>query len=421
MGRYRGAATPAESPARCRLEGVSNDAASRLSGNDAFDRGRSFLSRLREEEALDWFEVAATDADDPVIRASAAAFVAGLLLNAGRPWEVDVWAQVVRDNSARADLGDLLEAAARLQLEEVDSARELLAGVDDPRDPWFPVSVTSARIMRAHVAYLDGETEQATREVLEIFETDEFAPDVWDAFARLCAETDFDPTAVVARVPDDRTLDVLAALRTSEAEGVDRIAELIWLRKVGDPRVLALVPSFAAKLDSLRALEWSSRLRAADMGRLCPLVERAEDARVGAPERARAAALAHASFGDGRAREALEHTVPHLTDDELGTVLAEVWSLAGMLADSVVVAGATTPKRALIMAATLFEGGARTEAYSVLVHGLSMEAAADLTTEMVVQCLSLPALHGLAAEAETRGEEDVAGILEAVAVVAADG
>jgi hypothetical protein len=157
------------------------------------------------------------------------------------------------------------------------------------------------------------------------------------------------------------------------------------------------------------------------MGRLCPLVERAEDARVGAPERARAAALAHASFGDGRAREALEHTVPHLTDDELGTVLAEVWSLAGMLADSVVVAGATTPKRALIIAASLFEGGARSEAYSVLVHGLSMEAAGDLTTEMVVECLPLPALHGLAAEAETRGEEDVAGILEAVAVVAADG
>src|SRR3954468_5226593 len=152
-----------ESVAFCRLECVSNDATSRLSGNDAFDRARSFLSRLREEEALDWFEIAATDADDPVIRASAAAFVAGLLLNAGRPWEVDVWADVVRENSARPDLADLLEAAARIQLEEVDTARQLLAEVTDPRDPWFPASITSARIVRAHVAYLDGESEQATR------------------------------------------------------------------------------------------------------------------------------------------------------------------------------------------------------------------------------------------------------------------
>ncbi len=238
----------------------------------------------------------------------------------------------------------------------------------------------------------------------------------------MCAETDFDPSPVVARVPEDRTLEVLAALRTSEAVGVDRIAELIWERRPGDPRVLALVPAVRAR--SSTACGRSSGRRAcatADMGRLCPLVERAEDARVDAPERARAAALAHASFGDGRAREALERTVPHLTDEELSTVLGEVWSLAGMLADSVVVAGATTPKRALLIAATLYTGGARDEAYAVLVHGLSMEAAQDLTTELVVKCLPLRVLQGLAHEAEMRGEEDVAGILEAVAVVAADG
>jgi prepilin-type processing-associated H-X9-DG protein len=399
---------------------VSSDVASRPSGNDAFDRARSFLFRLREEEALDWFEIAASEADDAQIRASAAAYVAGLLLGAGRPWEVDVWAEVVRQNSARTDLGNLLEAAAKLQLDEVDAARELLAGVEDPRDPWFPASVTSARIVRAHVAYLDGHVEQATREVLDAFATDAFAPDVWDAFARLCAETEFDPAEVVSRLPDDQVLQVLAALRGSEAAGVSRIVELLWERNPGDPRVLALVPSFASKLDSLGALLWSARVRAAGLARLCPLAERAEDVRVGAPERARAAALAHASFADERARVALEQTVPHLDDDELASTLAEVWSIAGALTDSVVVGGATTPKRALVLAAGLFAGGATAEAYAVLVHGLSMDAAEDLTTEQVVASLPLPALEGLAHEAETRGEEDVAGMLEALAVVAAD-
>jgi len=38
----------------------------------------------------------------------------------------------------------------------------------------------------------------------------------------------------------------------------------------------------------------------------------------------------------------------------------------------------------------------------------------------VVELLPLPVLEGLASEAETRGEQDVAGILEAVAVVAGD-
>jgi hypothetical protein len=74
-----------------------------------------------------------------------------------------------------------------------------------------------------------------------------------------------------------------------------------------------------------------------------------------------------------------------------------------------------------LIADVLYQGGARAEAYSVLVHGLAMEAAEGLTTEMVVQLLPVPVLEGLAAEAETRGEDDVAGILEAVAVVATEG
>jgi hypothetical protein len=53
------------------------------------------------------------------------------------------------------------------------------------------------------------------------------------------------------------------------------------------------------------------------------------------------------------------------------------------------------------------------------VHGLSFETADGLTTESVVELLPLPVLEGLAAEAEARGEHDVAGILEAVAVVSA--
>lgn len=389
------------------------------SGNEAFDRARSFLARLREEEALDWFQIAADGADDPAVRCSAAAFVAGILLARGRPWEVSVWASIVRDNATRPDLGDLLDAAAHLQLGEVDAARTLLANVSDPTDRWFPASVTAARIARAHVMYLDEDVAGATAEVLAAFAADPFAADVWDAFARLCAETDFDPTEFVARIPDERVLEILASLRSSSPPGVDRIAELIWDRNQGDPRVLALVPSFAAKLESMRALEWSARIRSADMGRLCPLIERAETRGVEAPERVRAAAIAHATFGDTRARVALAQAVDALTDGELVAGLVEVWGVAAMLAETFVVAGATTPTRSLSIASVLFEGGATSEAYSVLVHGLSLETAESLTTETVVGLMPLSVLEGLAAEAEQRGEHDVAGILEAVAVVAA--
>src|SRR6185437_4825724 len=111
----------------------------------------------------------------PEVRCSAAAFVAGILLARGRPWEVGVWAEVVRRDAVRPDLADLLDAAAHLQLGEVAAARTLLAGVTDPTDRWFPTSVTAARIARAHVMYLDGAVAEATAEVLAAFDEDPFA------------------------------------------------------------------------------------------------------------------------------------------------------------------------------------------------------------------------------------------------------
>lgn len=388
------------------------------SGNEAFDKARDLLAHFREEEALDWFEIAATESDDRAVRASAAAYTAGLLCTRGRPWEVAVWADVVRNNSDSPDLGNLLDAAAQLQLGEIDAARDLLTRVDNPIDPWFPVTATSALIARAHVVFLDGDVEEASRMVLDAFAAEPLAADVWDALARLCAETDFDPTEAVASIADDDTFTVLAALRTSAPAGVDRIAELIWARNPGDARVLALVPSFAAKLDTMRALEWSARLRKVGMGRLCPLLDRAEDVRVGAAERARAAALAHASFGDGRARTLLERAVTSVDDEELGAVLTEVWIIAPMLADSVVTTGAVTPLRSLRLARMLFAGGATEQSYMVLRHGFSLEPADELTTDMVLELLPPDVIEGIAAIAEARGDAEVAGLLVAVAVVA---
>lgn len=388
------------------------------SGDPDFDRARDLLRHGRVDEALDWFEVASTSAADPAVRASACAHAAGVLLSLGRPWEVPAWAEMLRDAGGDADLAALLEASARLQLDEVDAAIELLDGVTRPTDPWFPCSATTARVVRAHARYLAGDEEHAFREVMDAGASDPYAPDVWDAIARFCAETDFDPQPLVDALPEDRVLGVLAALASSYAPGVDRIAGVVWTRNPGDARVLAIVPRFAARLDSIRALEWSARLRAAGMGRTCPLLARAEDPSVDPADRVRAAALAHASFGDRRAREALERAVASLPDDELGTVLDEVWVLARALTDSVVVAGATTSRRALRIAARLFAGGATEEAYATLVHGLAMADAETLSTDDVVALLPLTALTGLAEIAQRRGEDDVAGILEAVAVVA---
>jgi len=390
------------------------------SGSPDFDRARALLADGRDEEALDWFEVASSSATEAPVRASAAAHAAATLLSLGRPWEVATWSEIIRQNDGSCDLAALLEALAHLQLDELDPAFALLEGIGEPVDPWFPCSQTVARIVRAHVRYLLGDRERAAAEVMEAFGTDPYSPDVWDAFARMCAETDFDPAPAVAALPDDRMLEVLVAIRASEPNGASRIAELIWERAPGDARVLAVVPSFAARLDSVDAVQWSARMRSAGMGRTCPLLARADDVNVPARERIRAAALAYASFGDTRARESLELAVRALDESDLDDILGEVWTLAPALADSVVVAAATSSRRSLRLAAGLFEGGANDEAYAVLVHGLAMEDAETLTTEEVVSLLPVAALEAMARTAEERGEEDVAGMLEAVAVVAAN-
>src|SRR3954452_1714039 len=90
-----------------------------LSGCEEFDRARELLTEFRDEEALDYFELASGRSTDAAVRASAAAFVAGLLLGSNRPWEVEAWAEIVRENATRPDLGDFLDAAARLQLDDL--------------------------------------------------------------------------------------------------------------------------------------------------------------------------------------------------------------------------------------------------------------------------------------------------------------
>jgi hypothetical protein len=385
------------------------------SGSEDFDRARRLLADAREDEALDWFEVASSTAEQAAVRASAALHVAAILLSRGRPWEVAAWADTARQHTDRHGLADVIEASARIQLDDLDGARELLDGIDTPSDEWFDCSPVITSMLRAHLDYVDGHTDAARDEVLAAFAAAPLAADVWDAFARFCAETDFDPTTVVDVVRDDQVSAVLATLQGSEPAGVDRIAEVLWERMPNDPRLLAAATRFAPQLDTTRALEWSVRLRARGDHAFCPLVARAKDRTVDAIERLRAAILAYESFDDERARDAVEDAVTQLPDEQIAGVLNDMRSLAPRLSDSVVVAGASSAPRSLRLVTALWQGEAREEAYAVLVHGLTREDAAELDTETFAALLPSDVLEPLADFAKERGDDEVATILWSVA------
>jgi hypothetical protein len=385
------------------------------SGSEDFDRARRLLADAREDEALDWFEVASGTADQGAVRASAALHVAAILLSRGRPWEVAAWADTARQHTDRHGLADVIEASARIQLDDLDGARELLDGIDTPSDEWFECSPVITSMLRAHLDYVDGHTDAARDEVLAAFAAAPMAADVWDAFARFCAETDFDPTTAVDVVRDDQVAAVLATLQGSEPAGVDRIAEVLWERMPNDARLLAAATRFAPQLDTTRALEWSVRLRARGDHAFCPLVARAKDRTVDTIERLRAAILAYESFDDERARDAVEDAVTQLPDEQLAGVLNDMRSLAPRLSDSVVVAGASSAARSLRLVTALWQGEARDEAYAVLVHGLTREDAAELDTETFAALLPSDVLEALADFAKERGDDEVATILWSVA------
>jgi hypothetical protein len=385
------------------------------SGSEDFDRARRLLADAREDEALDWFEVASTSATEPEVRASAAAHVAAILLSRGLPWEVTAWAETARNNTAHHGVADVLEAAARIQLDDLEGARELLTDIEEPVDAWFSCSPVIVPILRAHLDYLAGDTEAARDAVLAVFATAPFEPDVWDAFARLCAETDFDPEPVVNAIGDDQVLGVLAALQGAAPDGVDRIVDRMWDRRPNDPRVLAAATRFAPALDPNRGLEWSARLRAAGDDTRCPLIARSKDPALDPIERLRSAVIAFVSFADDRARDAVEAAVVLLADDQLAGVLDDMRALAPQLSDSVVVAGASTTPRTLRLATALWRGDAHDEAYAVLVHGLSREEAEQLESETFAALVPSPVLEGLADHAANRGDAEVATILWSVA------
>jgi hypothetical protein len=385
------------------------------SGSEDFDRARRLLADAREDEALDWFEVASTSATEPDVRASAAAHVAAILLSRGLPWEVAAWADTARSNTARHGVADVLEAAAMIQLDDVEAARSLLANVEDTSDEWFPCSPVVVPVLQAHLDYLEGDVDSARDAILAAFEAEPFAPDVWDAFARLCGETDFDPAPLVDAITDDRVLGVLAALQGAMPEGADVIVEALWDRYPRDPRIVAAATRFAPALDASRGLEWSVRIRAAGDDERCPLLARARDAKVEPIDRLRAAVVAFVTFEDERVRDAVETAVAALPDTDLAVVLDDMRALAPQLADSVVVAGATTTPRSLRLVQALWLGEARDEAYAVLVHGLSLADAEQLDTETFATLLTSPVLEELADHAANRGDAEVATILWSVA------
>ena len=385
-------------------------------GCEEFDRARELMAEQREDEALDWFEIALEATDDEAIRASAAAHVAGLLLGFGRPWEVADFATKVREYSRVSALGDMLEAAACVQLGDSTGALQLLGSEGTlvaPRDAWFRCSVAGMYAARVRALVMAGRHDDAHRELKRSLRGLADAPELWETVATLVASGEIEAKSYLDALAPARVLDVFGWIAGAPAAGLDGIAEGLWTRVPGDHRVLAAVSLCAWRLDPERALVWSVRLLEAGVTDRSPLLERAEMVQVEAADRVVAACVGF-ELDEGRARVALETATSQLAEGELAQQFLACLDRETRLADSFVVAASTTTVRCLIVANVLVHRGHVEEAFAVLLEGLQLPTADDLTPSVFNEHLPKPSRDMLAQVARRRSDEEVADMLLSV-------
>jgi hypothetical protein len=387
-----------------------------LSGCGEFDRAQVLLRDQREDEALDHFEVALEVSTDPILRASAAAHVAGLLLGFGRPWEVASFATQVREISGERALGDALEAAACVQLGDFRGALELVGDrgpVPEPHDPWFPLDTATVLSTRLRALVLAARADEAIEQLEAALAADAGARALWEVAVHLVATGVVTAEKLTDLVPDERVVDVFGWITGSDPRALDALAEALWQRTPGDARVLAGIVFSAWELPLERCAVWTGRLLDAGVTNRVPLLERAEIVRVSAADRVRAA-LVGSSVDEPRARRALELAVDQLRESELADLLDECIDAECGLGDSFVVAAATDTRRCLCVCARLAQRGHAHEALAVLTAGLMLPSADVLQPEEFDELLPEPIRSAMAGVAAAAGDPEVAAILRSV-------
>lgn len=345
--------------------------------------GREALLAGREAIALEHLTGLAEEGSGPA-RSVACALAAEACLRVGRPHEAIAWAEQLRSERPGTPAADLLEARARTELGDAEAALDLLDRIDQHHpdvgdetlvaDPdGGPGRVAEAR---GHALLSLGKRTQAASEVAEALADDWRRPGLWRLVATLGATHDLDPSAAVATLPDDGVLEVLGWLVGAPPAGADRVLEALWGRSPGDRRVLAMLAAVGDELAVERALEWSGRLRAAGAAGDCPLVGAAANPNRDPRERLRAATVASAVFGDGRATTLVEEVVRAVGDDDLAGALDELLALGGDddLAAAFLAGAATTASRARELARALRERGADEAADALSAHASGLAA-----------------------------------------------
>jgi GT2 family glycosyltransferase/tetratricopeptide (TPR) repeat protein len=335
--------------------------------------GRSRSTAGRYDEAVDAFAEARSLETRPVALRAVLRSGVEALLKAGRATEALEWIAQLRTHSTRTEVADYFEGEAWAALGHSERALSLWAGlgelVDDDGMTYASQMVSLKRAQALTALDRHGE---AVDEQLDAVRAGSPLDEVWTGL-RASMRAAGRPVESLAGAVDDAHLVTLLGLTLGEDPAdADRLGDALWATRPDDPRLLAFAARLGPRLPVLRALEWSVRLRSADLAAECPLVAVAVASDRPVLERLHAIAVTSAAFGDERAEQWIGEVGPLVPLSALRQALLDVGDLAPGLLPVLVSGAATTADRCLQLADHLEELGAADESRVLRQHAASV-------------------------------------------------
>ena len=335
---------------------------------------------MEEQRPKDAIAIYSTAFYEGVDRERAAAWAARCCLELRVPHEALAWARwlVERDEA----LGSMLMAAAFCQLGDFEAATDAAEGWEPDVLDRVGLGAEQSHLLAAS-AHLRRSDFAAAREViLAGLAEDPLHPDLWAFVAVIAAREGVISDAVVAAVPAESLLSVVAWLRHGSPVGAERVLDAMWSQSPGSTALLAAAAECAPYAPVDRATEWATRMRTVGLVSLCPLRRKAGTPEVGALERVQAAMLVHAAFGDADAAELLQDACGALGVADVETALTVVADLDVDLLEAALNGVAVDLPQCLAAARFLIAGEAVDGALALTAHGLELAAADPVWTEV---------------------------------------
>ncbi|HET9076926.1 MAG TPA: glycosyltransferase [Acidimicrobiales bacterium] len=303
--------------------------------NDGWDRSysltslaRSLLLSGRIDEALSRIEEALSLGGNSITRRLAVSTAIDASVATGRLDEALEWCARFADEGAEPSAIDRVEVPVRLARGEFDRALVLLDRLEpDVTDSdGFATTTGSLAAQRAQALAGLGRFSEAADTLLCCLSEEGILDTHLGAVVEYLRESGRDLRDLAAAIPADRTHLFLAQVLQLQPEFADSVLEACLAGNVDQKTVLATASSLGLRLPVDRALMWSARLRAAGYGSACPLIRLAESDAAPA-DRARAAATAHAAFGDARAASLFSRALSDSSAQDRTIILAEASQL----------------------------------------------------------------------------------------------